>query len=121
MLNTLFLNATTPESMKVISQLDEQGHKSRIANSLQAAIRALEEHVPDLVVIDASLEFSSTTALIYIRNMFSGEIAAYGEKISAATRQLLVHLGVTVILRSISEIASLLLSRSSAHALKGAA
>ncbi len=112
MLNTLFLNATTPESMTVISQLDEQGHKSEVANSFQAAIRALEDHVPDLVVIDASLEFSSTDALMYIRNMFDGKIAAYGDEISAATRQLLIHLGISVIVVSISDIASQLFSDS---------
>ena len=120
-LNTLFLNATTLESMKVIEQLDEQEHQTRIANSIQAAIRALQEQLPDLIVIDASLEFSSTNALIYIRNMFTGNIAAYGENISPATRQLLGHLGISVVLRSISDITAQLLSDTSWDEVAGAA
>ena len=91
--------------MVVIGELEEHGHQFEVANSFQAALMSLEQKVPDLIVIDASLEFSSTNALMYIRNMFDGKIAVYGERISPATSQLLSHLGVSIIVRSITSTA----------------
>jgi|TARA_B100000315_G_C14190774_1_gene413218 hypothetical protein len=119
-LNTLFLNATTSESMVVIGELEEHGHQFEVANSFQAALMSLEQKVPDLIVIDASLEFSSTNALMYIRNMFDGKIAVYGERISPATSQLLSHLGVSIIVRSISDLLPMMLSETSAPAIAAA-
>lgn len=104
LLNTLFLNATTKESLSVIEEIEELGHNVRIANSLQSALRAIEDNHPDLVVIDANLEFGSTDALLYLRQAFRGNIVAYGDNLSSATRQFLAHVGIATVLVSISDV-----------------
>ncbi len=106
-MNTLFLNATTNESLSAIQEIEELGHYVRIANSLSSALRSIEQHHPDLIVIDASLEFSSTDALLYLRRAFNGNIVAYGDNISSATRQFLAHVGIATVLASISDVISL--------------
>ncbi|NQW20494.1 MAG: hypothetical protein HQ477_07195 [Chloroflexi bacterium] len=103
-MNALFLNATTNDNLSAIQEVEEQGHHVRIANSLQSAIRDIENSDPDLIVINADLEFSSTDALLYLRHAFRGNIVAYGENISPATRQYLAHVGIATVLDSISDV-----------------
>ena len=106
-MNTLFLNATTDEAYEFIAALGEQGHTIRIANSFQSAVHELQGVAPDVIVLDASLEFSSTDALLYLRNMYSGNIVAYGSQITVSTKNFLTHLGITHIVRSISDLSPL--------------
>jgi CheY-like chemotaxis protein len=106
-LNTLFLNATTNASLLAIQEIEELGHQVTVANSLSSALRSIEKHHLDLIVIDANLEFSSTDALMYLRQAFTGNIVAYGENLSPATRQFLAHVGIATVLASISDVISL--------------
>lgn len=106
-MNTLFLNATTDEAYEFIAALGEQGHTIRIANSFQSAVHELQGVEPDVIVLDASLEFSSTDALLYLRNMYSGNIVAYGSQITVSTKNFLTHLGITHIVQSINDLSPL--------------
>ena len=105
-MNALFLNATTNESLSAIQEIEELGHDVRVANSLPSALRCIEDKHPDLIVIDANLEFSSTDALLYLRRAFNGNIVAYGKNLSSATRQFLAHVGIATVLVSISDVIS---------------
>ncbi|MBN4064406.1 hypothetical protein JYU04_01570 [Dehalococcoides mccartyi] len=113
-MNTLFLNAVTGESHSFIDELDRQGHDTRIANSFQSAMSELQASTPDFVVIDASLEFASSNALIQISSVFHGTMVAYGRDISPATRQLLMHLGITHVVESVFDLAMLFPNESHA-------
>jgi CheY-like chemotaxis protein len=105
-MKVLFLNATTVDGLSAIEEIEEFGHDVRVANSLPAALRAVEDEQPDLIVIDANLEFSITTALLHLRNAFNGNIVAYGEDLSPATRKFLAHVGIATVLASISDVIS---------------
>ena len=119
-LNTLFLNATTNQSLAAIQEIEELGHDVRVANSLTAAVRSIEGHNPDLIVIEASLEFSSSDAILYLRRAFNGGIVAFGANISSATQQFLAHVGIPTLTRPISEIVSPAASKTDARELAAA-
>ena len=108
LLSTLFLNATTLQSVSLVNQLEDLGYPTTVANSFQAAVVAIENSYPELIVLDAGLEFGSTDALLYIRNMFEGQIAVVGTNISLATSQFLEHLGITKVVNSASDILNLM-------------
>jgi AmiR/NasT family two-component response regulator len=119
-LNTLFLNATTNQSLAAIQEIEELGHDVRVADSLTAAVRSIEGHNPDLIVIEASLEFSSSDAILYLRRAFNGDIVAFGANISSATQQFLAHVGIPTLTRPISEIVSPAASKTDARELAAA-
>ena len=119
-LNTLFLNATTNQSLAAIQEIEELGHDVRVANSLTAAVRSIEGHNPDLIVIEASLEFSSSDAILYLRRAFNGDIVAFGANISSATQQFLAHVGILTVTGPISEIVSPAASKTDARELAAA-
>ena len=91
-----------------MNQLESQGYQTTIANSFQAAVASIESHYPNLIAIDASLEFGSTDALVHIRNMYDGEIAVLDTVISPATKPFLEHLGITKTVRSVEDILKLI-------------
>ena len=105
-MNTLFLNATTNQSLAAIQEIKELGHDVRVANSLTSAVRSIEEHNPDLIVLEASLEFSSSDAILYLQRAFDGKIVAFGANISSATQQFLAHVGIATVGHSITEVVS---------------
>jgi AmiR/NasT family two-component response regulator len=120
-LNTLFLNATTKQSLAAIQEIKELGHDVRVANSLTSAVRSIEEHNHDLIVIEVSLEFSSSDAILYLQHAFDGNIVAFGENISSATRQFLAHVGIVTVDHSITEVVSQFPVHSDARAFATAA
>ena len=103
-MNMLLLNATTSESDKVIVGLEGKGWSVTVANSFRTAINEILRSQPDLIVIDATLEFGSTDALFYIRNLYDGSVAAFGYDVSTATRDFLSHLGVAFVPRSVEAL-----------------
>jgi CheY-like chemotaxis protein len=105
-LNALFLNATTNINLSAIQGFLDLGHEVKIANSLNSAIRSIEANYPDLIVIDASLEFSSTDAIMYLRRIFSGGITAIGDSVTSATRQFLEHVGIPTVAGSFADVVS---------------
>jgi len=124
-LNTLFLNATTKQSLAAIQEIKELGHDVRVANSLTSAVRSIEEHNHDLIVIEVSLEFSlefsSSDAILYLQHAFDGNIVAFGENISSATRQFLAHVDIVTVDHSITEVVSQFPVHSDARAFATAA
>ena len=120
-MNTLFLNATTNQSLAAIQEIEDLGHHVRVANSLTAAVRSIEKQNPELIVIEASLEFSSSDAILYIQHAFDGKIVALSENISSATQQFLAHVGIPTVTGPISEIVSPAASKTDARELAAAA
>jgi hypothetical protein len=120
-LNTLILNATTNQSLAAIQEIEKLGHDVRVVNSHTAAVRSIEGHNPDLIVIDASLEFSSPDPILYFRRAFNGDIVAFGANISSATQQFLSRVGIPTVTGPISEIVSPAASKTDARELAAAA
>lgn len=67
----------------------------------------LRASAPEFLVIDASLEFASSDALIQINAAYHGKTAAYGAGISPTTRRFLMHIGITHVVESIFDLAML--------------
>ena len=105
-MNLLFINATTNDNLSPIQELEDTGHNVRIANSLPSALQAVKDGDPDLIVVDANLDFDISTTLLHLRNAFNGNMVAYGEDLSPETSQILAHVGIVTVLVSLSDVIS---------------